>query len=152
MKNNILLICLLLLSICTLSCRDDFHFEPSSGTELAFSKDTIYLDTIFSNIASSTYNLRVYNKRNKDIKIPSIRLNKGENSNFRLMVDGMAGKSFENVELLANDSLFIFVETTVDIKQQTNGKEFLYTDEILFQSGSQQQTVNLVTLVKDAVF
>ena len=152
MKNNILLICLLLLSICTLSCRDDFHFETSSGSELSFSKDTVYLDTVFSNIGSSTYNLRVYNKSNKDIKIPSIRLNKGESSNFRLMVDGMAGKNFENVELLANDSLFIFVETTVDIKQQTNGKEFLYTDEILFQSGSQQQTVNLVTLVKDAVF
>ena len=134
LSNIFLIICLISLA----SCRDDFHFEPSSGTELAFSKDTIYLDTIFSNIGSSTYNLRVYNKSNKDIKIPSIRLNKGENSNFRLMVDGMAGKSFENVELLANDSLFIFVETTVDIKQQTNGKEFLYTDEILFQSGSQR--------------
>src|SRR5690606_27216494 len=113
---------------------------------------TVYLDTIFSNIGSSTYNLKVYNKSNKDIKIPSVRLNKGENSNFRLMVDGLAGKSFENIELLANDSLFIFVETTVDIKQQTQDKEFLYTDEILFQSGNQQQKVNLVTLVKDAVF
>src|SRR5690606_33306033 len=146
--NIILIVCLVSLA----SCRDDFNFEPSSGSELAFSKDTVYLDTIFSNIGSSTYNLKVYNKSNKDIKIPSIRLSKGESSNFRLMVDGMAGKSFENVELLANDSLFIFVETTVDIKQETNGKEFLYTDEILFQSGSQQQKVNLVTLVKDAVF
>ena len=134
------------------SCRDDFHFEPSSGSDLTFSKDTIYLDTIFSNIGSSTYNLRVYNKSNKDIKIPSIRLNKGESSNFRLMVDGIAGKSFENIELLAKDSLFIFVETTVDIKQQTNEKDFLYTDEILFQAGSNQQKVDLVTLVKDAVF
>jgi len=134
------------------SCRDDFHFEPSSGSELRFSKDTVYLDTVFSNIGSSTYNLKVYNKSNKDIKIPSIRLSKGENSGFRLMVDGMAGKSFENVELLAHDSLFIFVETTVDIKQQTQDKEFLYTDEILFQSGANQQKVNLVTLVRDAVF
>ncbi|UUV20632.1 hypothetical protein [Paenimyroides aestuarii] len=134
------------------SCRDDFNFEPASGSELTFSKDTVYLDTIFSNIGSSTYNLRVYNNSNKDIKIPAIRLAKGENSNFRLMVDGMPGKSFENVELLAKDSMFIFVETTVDIKQQTNGAEFLYTDEILFQAGSNQQKVNLVTLVKDAVF
>ena len=144
---------LIIIGIITLaSCRDDFNFEPSSGTELTFSKDTVYLDTIFTNIGSSTYNLKVYNKSDKDIKIPLIRLNKGENSNFRLMVDGMAGKSFENVELLANDSLFIFVETTVDIKQQTNDKEFLYTDEILFQSGAKQQKVNLVTLVRDAVF
>ncbi len=144
---------ILLVSIISLaSCRDDFNFEPATGSELAFSKDTVYLDTIFSNIGSSTYNLKVYNKSNKDIKIPSIKLGKGESSNFRLMVDGMPGKSFENIELLAKDSLFIFVETTVDIKQQTNGKEFLYTDEILFQAGSNQQKVNLVTLVKDAVF
>lgn len=134
------------------SCRDDFNFEPATGSELAFSKDTVYLDTIFSNIGSSTYNLKVYNKSNKDIKIPSIKLGKGDNSNFRLMVDGMSGKSFENIELLAKDSMFIFVETTVDIKQQTNGKEFLYIDEIVFQAGSNQQKVNLVTLVKDAVF
>src|SRR5690554_2125 len=117
------------------SCRDDFHFEPSSGTELAFSKDTVYLDTIFTNVGSSTYNLKVYNKSAKDSKIRSVRWANGGSSGFRLMVDGMAGKSVENVELLANDSLFIFVETTVDIKQQAQDKEFLYTDENLFQSG-----------------
>ncbi len=144
---------ILLIGIISLaSCRDDFNFEPATGSELTFSKDTVYLDTIFSNIGSSTYNLKVYNNSNKDIKIPSIKLGKGDNSNFRLMVDGMSGKSFENIELLAKDSMFIFVETTVDIKQQTNGKEFLYTDEIVFQAGSNQQKVNLVTLVKDAVF
>lgn len=134
------------------SCRDDFEFETSNGSELTFSKDTVYLDTIFSNIGSSTYNLKVYNKSNKDLKIPSIKLAKGETSNFRLMVDGISGKNFENIELLAKDSLFIFVETTVDIKQQTSEKDFLYTDEILFQSGNQKQKVDLVTLVKDAVF
>src|SRR5690606_13272904 len=146
--NLLILVCVISLA----SCRDDFNFEPATGSELTFSKDTVYLDTIFSNIGSSTYNLKVYNKSNKDIKIPSISLGKGDNSHFRLMVDGMPGKSFNNIELLAKDSLFIFVETTVDIKQQTNGKEFLYTDEILFQAGNNQQKVDLVTLVKDAVF
>jgi hypothetical protein len=34
---------------------------------LIFSKDTIYLDTVFNNIGSSTYTLKVYNKSNKDI-------------------------------------------------------------------------------------
>lgn len=146
--NLLLFICLVSLA----SCRDDFNFEPATGSELTFSKDTVYLDTIFSNIGSSTYNLKVYNNSTKDIKIPSIRLNKGETSNFRLMVDGISGKQFENIELLANDSLFIFVETTVDIKKETTNKDFLYTDEILFQAGSNQQRVNLVTLVKDAIF
>ena len=152
MKNTSLIYILAIVGCFFISCRDDFKFEMSKGNELTFSKDTVYLDTIFSNIGSSTYNLKVYNKTSRDIKIPSIKLAKGNNSNFRIMVDGISGKNFENIELLSNDSLFIFIETTVDIKNQTNEKEFLYTDELLFQSGSQQQKVNLVTLIKDAVF
>ena len=134
------------------SCRKDFDFAPSSG-DLEFSKDTIYLDTIFSNIGSSTYNLKVYNRSDTDISIPSLRLAQGENSNYRLNVDGIPGKSFQNVQLLANDSLFIFVETTGDIKiLAENSLEFLYTDTLEFDTGNNAQNVALVTLIKDAVF
>jgi hypothetical protein len=134
------------------SCRKDFDFSPSTG-KLSFSKDTIYLDTVFTNIGSSTYNLKVYNRSDDDISIPSVRLSQGENSNYRLNVDGMAGKVFEDVELLANDSLFIFVETTFDIQSVVaSDNQFLYTDAIEFDSGSNFQKVELVTLVKDAIF
>ena len=134
------------------SCRKDFDFSPSTG-RLEFSKDTIYLDTVFTNTGSSTYNLKVYNRSNDDIFIPSIKLALGESSNYRLSVDGLAGKQFENIELLAKDSLFIFVETTIDINSfpDTNGT-FLYTDKIEFDSNSNLQTVELVTLIQDAVF
>jgi hypothetical protein len=134
------------------SCRKDFDFAPSSGN-LQFSKTTVYLDTIFANIGSSTYNLKVYNRSSDDISIPTIRLANGETSGYRLNVDGMPGKSFENVELLAKDSLFIFIETTFDTSQNPlPDTEFLYTDQILFDIGVNQQQVELVTLVKDAIF
>lgn len=134
------------------SCRKDFEFSPSTGN-LEFSRDTVYLDTIFTNIGSSTYNLKVYNRSDDDILIPTVRLGLGEASQYRLNVDGLTGKTFENVELLANDSLFIFVETTVDINSFTNSdEEFLYTDQIEFDAGGNLQEVELVTLVKDAIF
>lgn len=134
------------------SCRKDFDFAPSTGN-LQFSKDTIYLDTVFTNIGSSTYNLKVYNKSNSDIVIPSLKLAQGEASNYRLNVDGNAGKTFENVELLAKDSMYIFIETTIDIETlAASNTQFLYTDAIEFDSGSNYQKVELVTLVKDAVF
>jgi hypothetical protein len=60
------------LAITVSSCRQDFVFQPSTG-DLVFSKDTIYLDTVFANIGSSTYTLKVYNKSSKDIKIPTIQ-------------------------------------------------------------------------------
>lgn len=141
------------LLISVSSCRTDFETVPSTGS-LTFSKDTIYLDTVFTNIGSSTYSLKVYNHSKKDINIPTIQLGKGLNSKYRMTVDGMQGqqgKIFENVTLLAKDSLYIFVETTADIAD-ANPTDFLYTDEILFDAGSNLQKVRLVTLIQDAVF
>ena len=134
------------------SCRKDFDFQPSNGT-LGFSKDTVYLDTVFTNIGSSTYTLKVYNNSDEDIYVPNIRLENGETSGYRLNVDGMAGKNFDNVEILAKDSMFVFIEITEDIQNHmATDFEFLYTDKILFDAGNLQQDVDLVTLIKDAVF
>lgn len=141
------------------SCRNDFEFSPSTGN-LEFAKDTVYLDTVFTNIGSSTYNLKVYNRSNTDIVIPTIQLENGINSFYRMNIDGTTGlsddqegKFFEDIELLANDSLFIFIETTIDIEAlSASDVQFLYTDRILFDSGNNQQDVDLVSLVKDAVF
>jgi hypothetical protein len=152
------IICVVILFLWS-SCRKDFEFTPSNGA-LEFQRDTVYLDTVFTNIGSSTYNLRVYNRSDEDIVIPTIQLENGTASFYRLNVDGSTGldgdqegKFFEDVELLANDSLFIFIETTIDIESLSNSDtQFLYTDKILFDSGSNAQEVNLVTLVKDAVF
>ncbi len=130
------------------SCRKDFSTVDSFG-ELEFSKDTVFLDTIFSNIGSATYNLKVYNRSNNAIKIPKIQLENGITSNYRLNVDGISGQVFQDIEILAKDSMFVFVETTIDFNTITNP---LYTDKILFDNGDKQQDVDLVTLVQDAIF
>ncbi|RAR70016.1 hypothetical protein [Flavobacterium aciduliphilum] len=154
---NLLFVLFIGLCVSLTSCRNDFAFEPSTGG-LEFSKDTVYLDTVFTNIASSTYRLKVYNRTNKDISIPKIQLGKGLNSKYRIMVDGMTGdagaqgKIFSNVELLAKDSLFIFIEVTSDVAS-ANPTDFLYTDQIQFSNVSGgPQTVELVTLIQDAYF
>lgn len=153
MRNSIILL-FIGLFISITSCRTDFDTVPSTGN-LEFSKDTVYLDTVFTNIGSSTYQLKVYNRSNDDIRIPKIELGKGQNSKYRITIDGLVGtnnKTFENIELLANDSLFIFIETTAKITD-ANPTDFLYTDEINFKHGNGDvQKVNLVTLIQDAIF
>ncbi|MDT0552533.1 hypothetical protein [Urechidicola vernalis] len=147
MKNYWLIAPIIMLLIFA-SCRDDFETVPSFG-ELSFSKDTVYLDTVFTNIGSSTYNLKVYNNSSRDIHIPNITLERGSNSDYRLNVDGIPGKFFQNVEILAKDSMYIFIETTIDADAISNP---LYTDRILFDTGINEQDVDLVTLVQDAHF
>src|SRR5690606_5909639 len=95
-------LCILIFGVVLLlgSCRKDFEFSPSSG-KLTFSRDTVFLDTVFSNIGSGTYNLKGYNRSNDDIVIPSVRLEQGQQSGYRLNVDGKAGKEFTDVEIMA---------------------------------------------------
>lgn len=156
------IICLLFVGfiVSLSSCRKDFETVPSSGN-LGFSKDTVYLDTVFSNIGSSTYTLKVYNRSNDDIKIPKIKL-ANPNSKYRMMIDGMTGEDednngvgdgriFNNVELLAKDSMYVFIETTANIID-ANPTDFIYTDDIVFDSSNGAQKVNLVTLIRDAYF
>ncbi|MFL9829281.1 hypothetical protein ABS764_00315 [Flavobacterium sp. ST-87] len=141
----------MLLSIS--SCRSDFSTVPSSG-KLGFSQDTVFLDTVFSTISSGTYLLKVYNQSKNDIHIPKIQFSKGLNSKYRMTVDGMQGDNnrvFNNVVLLARDSMYVFIETTPNIAD-ANPDDFLYTDNIEFDSGTNLQKVALLTLVKDAVF
>lgn len=149
---NLLFLLFIISAISLTSCRNDFEFEPSQGG-LEFSKDTVYLDTVFTNIGSSTYTLKVYNRSNKNISIPSIRLGKGLDSKYRMTVDGIVGNNriFENVEMLAKDSMYIFIEVTADVAA-ANPTDFLYTDQILFGNGTTEQKVELVTLIQDAYF
>jgi hypothetical protein len=158
MRYSIILFFAVLISLT--SCREDFNTVASSG-KLEFSKNTVYLDTVFTNISSSTYTLKVYNKSEEDINIPTISLGKAD-SKYRMTVDGQTGfdadnsgigdgKLFKNIEILANDSLYVFIEATAGIAD-ANPTDLLYTDDILFDNGVLQQKVNLVTLIQDAVF
>jgi len=132
------------------SCRKNFEYAPSAGN-LSFSRDTVFLDTVFNTIGSSTYALKIYNETRDDVSVPSIRLSNGPASFYRLNVDGVAGKTFRNIPIKARDSMFVFIETTGDIDANPESS-LLYTDQLIFDSGIDQQEVALVTLVKDAIF
>ncbi len=152
MREFLKISCIVLAVMAMSACREDFSTTLSSGN-LSFSKDTVYLDTVFSNIGSSTYQFKVYNPSDESISIPQVELARGEASKFRLNVNGRAGKRINDVEILAKDSIFVFVEVTADINEVAqNTLEFLYTDQINFNSVSQSQQVELVSLIKDAVF
>ncbi|MGY5354425.1 hypothetical protein [Wenyingzhuangia sp. IMCC45467] len=139
---------LILLAICQFSCRKDFSTINSNGN-LSFSTDTLFLDTVFNDLSTTTKILKVYNKSNNDIIIPKIQLEKLD-SKYRINVDGISGTEFENILLLKKDSLFVFIEGTI-AATDTND-EMIYEDKILFDPNGTLQKVNLVTLVKDAIF
>ena len=128
------------------SCRKDFDTELSTGN-LTFSKDTIFFNRVFDDISSSTRRFTVRNSSDNDITIPTISLERGESSFYRLNVDGIAGKSFNNIDILAKDSIFVFVEATINFDDVDT--EFMYRDNVLFDTGTNEQKVELEALVLD---
>ncbi len=148
MRQHLFFFSIILLTIFTSSCKKD-EFETGL-VELKFSIDTLIFDTVFTTVGSATQVFQVYNNGNKDVKIASIRLANGDNSNFRLNVDGLPGKSFSDVEIGANDSLFIFVEVTVD--PNNINTPLIVTDSILFSTNGYLQDIDLVAWGQDAYF
>lgn len=150
------------LLICFSSCRKDFDFELAQVNQLSFSADTIFLDTVFNNIRSTTRILTVANNSDNDINIPNVALRRGTDSKYQLNVDGLpndqspltpeSGKIFTNVEILANDSIFIFIEATIDPLVDELDSEQNYLDEILFSTATNEVDVQLSTQVIDADF
>ena len=131
------------------SCRKE-NLTTDSSARLAFSEDTLVFDTVFTTVGSVTKYFRVYNNHKNKIRISSISLEKGANSNFRLNVDGVPGTSFTDIEIEGEDSIFIFVEVTVDPNNGTN--PLIITDSIIFETNGNSQGVALVAWGQDAYF
>ena len=122
----------------------------SGDVQLRFSDDTLMYDTVFATIGSVTKNLRIYNDHDQPINISNIRLAGGNSSYFRMNVNGLPGRSFDNIELRAGDSLWIFVEVTVDPNQQL--LPYIVQDSIVFETNGNQQDIDLVAWGQNAHF
>jgi hypothetical protein len=117
------------------------------GRPLSFSSDTIAFDTIFTSIGSPTKNLRVYNTTNDRIVVSSITLAGGENSGFRLNINGEASSEVFNVEIPARDSIFIFVEASLN--KSSSHQLLIAEDSIVFKISSKEQKVRLLAWGQD---
>ncbi|MDR1154449.1 MAG: hypothetical protein LBL04_07035 [Bacteroidales bacterium] len=129
----------------TLSCsRNDITTDPSC--RLGFSADTIRFDTVFTTLGSATHRLMVYNPNKQAIRT-SIALAGGSNSPFRLHIDGLAAESAQDVKIAAMDSLYIFVEVTID--PQNSDLPVVTGDSILFETNANRQRVRLEAYGQD---
>ncbi|MDG4651919.1 hypothetical protein [Chryseobacterium arthrosphaerae] len=148
MKFKLLLAFSFWMLLVAVSCnKDDITFDAPSQ-QLSFSKDTVFCDTVYHQVRSETYVVKVYNNEDKDILIPRVNLEKGATSLYRINVDGKPGYDFKNVPLRKKDSLYIFVE----IAPEATGPEAIAEDKVIFTGPAGQQHVTLFSVVQDAEF
>ncbi|WP_318347466.1 right-handed parallel beta-helix repeat-containing protein [Aquipluma nitroreducens] len=144
---NLFYILILFLSLGYLFSCEDEKYLSSANVKLRFSVDTVMFDTVFTTIGSTTQHLKVYNPYDQKVLISSVKLAKAETSNFRLNVNGVSSNEVKNLEIAPFDSLYIFVEVTID----PNGQNLplVVKDSIEFVTNSNPQDVDLVAWGQD---
>lgn len=148
LKTNILVIILLTIVNLTISsCKKDNFFSKGN---LSFSVDTVVFDTVFTTIGSTTQNFKFYNKDNKKLLVEEIELMGGSSSPFRINIDGINGILHKNIEMLPKDSLFGFVEVTLNVNNQL--LPMIVEDSIRFRTNGKDQYLKLAVWGQDAYF
>src|ERR1035437_5105642 len=132
-----------IISIGFMACSDEIY-SSNPKYKLTFSTDTLTFDTVFTTIGSATSKIMIYNRNNVALKISNLGIAGGGNSSFKINVDGSlnANNQFKNIEIRANDSLYIFVSVTVD-PTNSNSPVFI-RDSLVFQTNGDNQNVKLL--------
>ena len=147
-KTGILLLFSLVLIVASLSsCKKPLLLSKGN---LTFSVDTLVFDTVFTTIGSTTQQFKIYNPENKAVEIEEIELMGGENSPFRMNIDGYMTTTLSNITIEGKDSLFAFVEVTLSTNGQT--LPLIIEDSIRFRTNGVDQYVKLAVWGQDAYF
>ncbi|MCX6258887.1 MAG: hypothetical protein NTW49_13465 [Bacteroidia bacterium] len=151
MKSYFLRYCILAFITFMFSCNKE-RFITDHSAKLGFSNDTVLFDTVFTAIGSTTHQLVVHNPHNEWIRISEIRLDhkstaSNPTSNFRLNINGNQSNTAINVEIPPKDSIYIFVEVTVNPNGQNN--PMVIQDSITFITNDNNQHVDLVAFGQD---
>lgn len=128
--------------------KDEFNTDP--GFSLEFSTDTVMFDTVFTTVGSVTRQLVVRNPGKNRINISKITLARGNDSPFRLNIDGTSTGIYNNLEIAPGDSAYIFVKVTIDPNNESN--PMIENDLIIFETNGNIQNVKLVAWGQDAYF
>ena len=124
--------------------------DAANANSLAFSTDTLTFDTVFTTLGSTTQYFKVFNRSKQPITINNIKLQQLQGTQYRMNVDGTPGTNFNNVQIPAKDSIYVFVEVTVNPNSTTT--PFVIIDNVNFTIGNTTQTVFLQAFGQNAHF
>ncbi len=139
----------LLLLVLIFSCRKD-SFITSPDARLSISVDTLKYDTVFTTVGSITQSFRIINENNQQLKLSSIKLMGGSSSYFKLNINGAAATTANDIEIAANDSIYVFVNVSID--PSADNIPFVIRDSISITYNGNEKFVQLEAWGQNAHF
>ena len=131
------------------SCKKD-SFITSPDAQVTVSVDELKFDTVFTTAGSITQSFKIINENDQKLRLSSIKLMGGNSSYFKINADGYIGPEVSNVEINANDSVYVFV--SVSINQNTANIPFIVTDSIEVSFNGATRQINLEAWGQNAHF
>jgi len=131
------------------SCKKD-SFITSTDAQVSISADEIKFDTVFTTTGSITQSFKIINENDQKLRLTSIKLMGGSASYFKINADGFVGPEVSNIEMEANDSVYVFV--SVSINQSATNIPFIIKDSIQVNYNGTIRQVNLEAWGQNAHF
>ena len=125
-------------------------FSSDSSLKLKYSREEVFFDSTFTQIGTSTEVFMVRNTTKENLLLDKVYLAGGTASKFRMVVDGEAGSMVEDIEIAAGDSIYVFVEATIDPSGSTGS--LFQTDSVMFSYNGNLDGVTLVAAGNDAIY
>jgi hypothetical protein len=143
------LLFLLSCSLLILSCRKE-SFINSPDARVNITADTLHYDTVFATVGSITQQFKIINENDQKLRISSVKLMGGASSPYKINVDGFVGPQVNDLEIAANDSIYVFVQ--VNINQSAANLPFIVRDSIEINYNGNKQQVQLEAWGQNAHF
>ena len=131
------------------SCKKN-SFITNPQASLNISADTLKFDTVFTSAGSIVQSFKIINDNDQKLRLSSVKLMGGASSFFKINVDGTAATEVNNVDINANDSLYVFVQVNID--PNAGNLPFVISDSILINYNGNDKFVQLQAYGQNAVF
>ena len=151
MKSRFINYCLFPIAFCLLlaSCKKD-SFITSEFAQVNITADSLKYDTVFTTTGSITKSFKIINDNNQKLRLSKVKLMGGATSAYKMNVNGTATSEVTNLDIEANDTIYVFV--TVTVNPNAANLPFIVSDSILINYNGNNRYVQLQAYGQNANF
>lgn len=149
MKSKSVFLFLVLLISLSIACKKE-GFITSDDAALYTSADSLHFDTVFTTVGSITKLFKIFNPNDRKLLLDKLEMKGGDQSYFKINVNGATGTTFSNIEIGANDSIYVFV--MVNINPSASGLPFIVQDSIGISYNGNNKFIQLNAYGQNAHF
>jgi hypothetical protein len=131
------------------SCKKD-SFITSEFAQLTITADTLKYDTVFTTTGSITKSFKIINENSQKLRLSKVKLMGGAGSACKMNIDGAATTEVNNLDIEANDSIYVFISVTIN--PNAANLPFIVSDSIQVNYNGNTRYVQLQAYGQNANF